>query len=117
MLPHLKLTRCLPGCHIYLTIIQLTLQLCTVATHIHAQTNTQRVGKTLTDHVLRAQLLAMIVVVGLRSTESAHDEFTVSLDICQIKIFRHGDRVEHGTIGRDYPFLFGGTGGPLQNQS
>ena len=58
----------------------------TVATDIDAQAYAEGVGKLLTDEVLGAQRLAVIVVIGLRAAQGGHDQLAVGLDISEVEI-------------------------------
>ena len=81
-----------------------------VAADIDAQTNTQRVSKLLTDEVLGAQRLAVIVVIGIGACERSHNQLTAGLDFCEVEILGHVDGIEHRAVGRDDALLLMGAG-------
>ena len=59
----------------------------------------------LADEILCTELTTMIIIIGFRTAERGHDQFTACLDTCQVELIDDIGRIKHRTIGRDHPFL------------
>ena len=62
-------------------------ELKTIAADIDTKVTAQRVGEALTDQILGAERLAVVVVVGIGAADGSQNEFTTGLYVAEVEVF------------------------------